>query len=147
MVRLIANPKWFTRRKYLGWGVGIKTWQGWAYIGIFITLLLSLNYISKEIGSQIPIYVTWALVGILIIDMINVMLNFNLDERDKVHEAIAERNSLWAILTVLLIGAIIESAYYNITTGTFYINPIIVSAIVIGLIVKAISNYWLDKNN
>jgi len=27
---MIGNPEWFQRRKYGGWGIFPKTWQGWA---------------------------------------------------------------------------------------------------------------------
>lgn len=29
---MIARADWFRRRKYGGWGVSPRTWQGWAYI-------------------------------------------------------------------------------------------------------------------
>ena len=28
---MIAKPEWFNQRKYSGWGVTPRSWQGWAY--------------------------------------------------------------------------------------------------------------------
>lgn len=37
---MIAQKEWFGRRKYTGWGVTPKTWQGWVYIAVAVGLLI-----------------------------------------------------------------------------------------------------------
>ena len=41
---MFGRPEWFTYRNF-GWGIKAKTWQGWAYIGAFLALLIAPNYL------------------------------------------------------------------------------------------------------
>ena len=74
------------------------------------------------------------------------MLTMKKDERERLHEAISERNALWGIILVLVIGVL-----YQIITSTINqkptIDPIIAIALGVGLLVKAVSNIYLDRKD
>lgn len=36
---MFAKTEWFQKRKYGGWGLTPRTWQGWAYVGGFIAVV------------------------------------------------------------------------------------------------------------
>ncbi|MDD4938050.1 MAG: hypothetical protein PHX34_03485 [Candidatus Shapirobacteria bacterium] len=131
---MIGNPKWFNIRKYTGWGLTPNCWQGWAYIFAFIipvviisNLNISQNY--KNIFSII-------LVGILLIDTLHMMSQIKKDEREKLHEAIADRNALWFVLFALICWAFVN----QIT------DPIFIGILLLATAVKAVTQIYLrDK--
>ena len=74
------------------------------------------------------------------------MFRLKKDEREKLHEAVAERNALWGIMIILIIGVlyqIISSALNQ----RLEVDWFIIIALFIGLIIKTISNIYLDKKN
>jgi len=142
---MIGKPEWFERRKYGGWGLHPKNWKGWTYTVTFMIILLGFHLIPFWSTLTRTIFTgVWALI--LIIDTLSIMAQMNLDEREKIHEAFAERNALWGVLAVLIIGFIYE-AIKNGLQEKFYVNPFIAAAIIVGLIIKAASNIYLDKKN
>jgi len=103
---MIGNSKWFNVRKYSGWGLTPNCWQGWAYIFAFIIPValisnLNINPNYKNIFSLI-------IVGILVMDTLHMMTQIKKDEREKLHEAIADRNALWFLLFGLIAWAFIK---------------------------------------
>jgi uncharacterized membrane protein len=87
-------------------------------------------------------------IGVLLIaDTVAIMFRMKKDERDMLHEAIAERNALWAIVSVLAAGIAYQAAQSALTDGTAAVDPVIIIAIVAGLAVKALTNYRLDKKD
>ncbi|MBU1046579.1 hypothetical protein KKH36_02250 [Patescibacteria group bacterium] len=137
---MIGKSKWFKRRKYSGWGLTPATWQGWVYIIAFIIpIVIIQNSPLLEEGTKTVITSFWALI--LIFDVISMMINLKKDERDILHEALSERNALWGVITVMVIGL----AYQVITTGL--LNWWIIGALLTGTVIKAISNIYLDKKN
>jgi hypothetical protein len=142
---MIGKPEWFKRRKYGGWGIVPKTWQGWVYIIAIILPFAIFNALPYwNAKTRIIVTVLWALF--LIIDVIHIMAKMPRDERDRLHEAIAERNALWAIIMVLVIGIGYQVARSTIT-GVMQIDYFIIAAVFAGVIVKGISNVYLDKKN
>lgn len=142
---MIAKPEWFTRRKYLGWGLMPVTWQGWVYIAV-VVLPLVLILTMDVVGTAATAFlVVWAVV--FSIDLLDVMTRLPKDERDRIHEAIAERNALWAILVVLVAGVGYQAAADAVAGSTITVDPVILIALFAGVITKAISNVYLDKNN
>src|SRR3989344_3475445 len=115
---MIGKPNWFVRRKYGGWGLFPATWQGWVYLVIF-----------------------------LVADTIDIMIRIKKDERETLHEALAERNALWVIIFILAAGIAYQAAQSAILKGVPYVDPVIIIAIVAGLIAKAATNIYLDKRN
>ncbi|MDP3066345.1 MAG: hypothetical protein Q8N08_06340, partial [Methanobacteriaceae archaeon] len=57
---IIAKPEWFTRRKYTGWVVGVKTWQGAVYLaGVFIKLPILLLLFSWSTEAMLIVTGIW----------------------------------------------------------------------------------------
>lgn len=142
---VIAQPSWFKRRKYLGWGAYPASWQGWLYIIIAIipiAIIQAIPNLSQE--TRLIALGIWAIL--LFIDIMDVMIRMKRDEREKVHEAIAERNALWAVMIVLAIGIAYEAAT-SAVKGIFTVDPFIIAALVAALIVKSISNIYLDRKD
>jgi hypothetical protein len=142
---MIGKPEWFKRRKYGGWGIMPKTWQGWVYLAIIIIPFAIFNALPYwSVKTRIIVTGAWALF--LIIDVVHIMVKMPRDERDRLHEAIAERNALWTIILVLVIGIGYQMAR-SAVTKTVQVDYFIIAAVFAGLIVKGISNIYLDKRN
>ncbi|MBI3888946.1 hypothetical protein HY311_04140 [Candidatus Nomurabacteria bacterium] len=141
---MIGKPQWFKRRKYTGWGFTPVTWEGWVYIFIAILPLVLIRVFSPMNQMGIILVVVWALV--VGFDFADIILHLPKDERDMIHEAIAERNALWMIITVLAIG-IGYQVSSSVVVGVSKVDPVIVVAIFAGLLVKIISNVYLDRKD
>lgn len=140
---MIANPNWFKRRKYSGWGLTPATWQGWAYIIVMIVpmILISKLHLEKSVQNVL----TYAWIGIFLIDFIDLFIHLRKDEREKQHESIAERNASWVMVTVLAIGIAYQSAQSALQNKNL-IDPFIFITIFSGLAAKALTNWYLrDK--
>jgi uncharacterized PurR-regulated membrane protein YhhQ (DUF165 family) len=142
---MIGQPHWFTRRKYGGWGLFPVTWQGWLYVTIFVLLAFASQYVPglSENGKIIFI---GAIAVILFADTMDIMIRMRKDEREIMHEAIAERNALWTVIIVLAAGVAYQGAQ-SAAAETFKVDPVILIAIGAAVVVKAISNLYLDKND
>jgi len=142
---MIGKPAWFARRKYSGWGLTPATWEGWAYI-ILMVLPLAFFQAMPYWTPQVRLAVTgvWALL--LLVDVIDIMLRLRMDEREKLHEAIAERNAAWYMVVVLAIGLGYDMMM-NAATEKIYVNPFIAAALFGAVLVKAATNIYLDKKN
>ncbi|MFH1848801.1 MAG: hypothetical protein ABH879_01290 [archaeon] len=140
---MIGKAEWFTRRKYGGWGLTPRTWQGWVYIAAWFIPFMAFQSLGFW-DTATRFIVTGVWLGLLVLDVLNIMMHLKKDEREKIHEAIAERNAAWAMVAVLVIGLL-----YEITTSAleqrFYANPTIVIALFAGLIAKSASNIYLDR--
>ena len=141
---MIGKPHWFTRRKYTGWGFSPACWQGWVYILVAILPIILLTSFPPVGNIRIVLVAIWSLI--LCFDFIDIIIHLPKDERDVLHEAIAERNALWMILLVLTIGVAFQASSTSIT-GIIHVDPIIIIALVAGLIVKIITNLYLDRKN
>jgi hypothetical protein len=142
---MIGKSNWFSRRKYTGWGFTPKTWQGWLYIVVMILPFILITNFQIYGPIQILFMIIW--VGVFIFDFIDIGIHMERDERERIHEALAERNALWAIVTVLGAGIAYQASSSIVTNGIVKIDPIIIITLVVGLIVKIISNVYLDKKN
>jgi hypothetical protein len=142
---MLGKPQWFQRRKYLGWGIYPKTYQGWVYL-VAILVLFGLIQIMPGLSKDSRL-VTMSILGvILFLDVIHIMLHLPRDERERFHEAVAERNALWIILLVLVVGVAYRAAQ-GAVNNQVYLDPVILTAIVAGLAAKAITNLYLDKKD
>jgi hypothetical protein len=142
---IIAKPEWFGRRKYGGWGVNIKTWQGAVYLAGMFLLLIILQLIPN-LSTETRLIITGVWMAFLLVDLVDIMWKLEKDERERMHEAIAERNAAWGMMLVLVIGVFIE-LMYNALKQEIYVNPFIIAALVVGVIIKSITNYKLEKEN
>lgn len=140
---MLAKANWFQKRKYTGWGINPKTWQGWVYIAGFICLVAiiqSLPFFStiiKNIFSGI-------LIVFFLVDTLKVMATLDKDELEARNEAIAERNAAWAMVLIITIG-IVYPIISQGDKGMSEINPFLLATLVIGFIVKATSYFFLEK--
>lgn len=141
---MIAKSQWFKRRKYFGWGAYPNTWQGWLYLAVAVAIIALIQLAPLNSELKLGLLILWGIL--MIIDIATIMPKLSKDERDKKHEAIAERNALWAILLVLVIGVGYEVSS-NLIKDKIYVDPFIIAAIIIGLLVKAISNLYLDNKD
>lgn len=140
---MLGKPEWFKRRKYGGWGLVPKTWQGGVYIAVFLIPFLVfqlLPFWSNK--TRTIVTVVWLIL--LLIDTTDIMIRMKKDERERIHEAIADRNAAWFMVLALAIGFVIETVI-NGMNQKVYISPTIVVALLGGVIVKAVSNLYLEK--
>jgi hypothetical protein len=142
---IIAKPEWFTRRKYGGWGLGIKTWQGAVYFAAMFIALIVLLQLAGD-SSQTKLLVTGVWMAFLLVDVFDIMWKLKKDERERIHEAIAERNAAWGMMIVITLGIFIE-LMYNVMNNRFYINPFLAGALAVGVIIKSVTNYKLEREN
>jgi purine-cytosine permease-like protein len=142
---MIGKPEWFVRRKYTGWGANPKTWQGWVYILVMILPIVLITNIGTFGTLQLIFIIVWSLI--FIADFIDILIHMKRDEREKIHEAIAERNALWAIVFILGIGIAYQAASAAITKSITFVDPVIFIALIVGMIVKTASNIYLDKKD
>ncbi|MDD4662048.1 MAG: hypothetical protein PHG24_02080 [Candidatus Pacebacteria bacterium] len=137
---MLGKSRWFKRRKYGGWGLVPKTWQGWVYILIFIVPLILLETFQLlDVTSRTTIEIV--VLAIFILDLIEMMIMFKKDERDNIHEALAERNALWGMVVVLLLGFTYKLIFFN------EFDWWILGTLLIGVVIKSISNFYLEKKN
>jgi len=142
---MFGKPEWFRRRKYTGWGFTPVSWQGWAYVLIMVLPIVLVVQISTLGDWRVAFIVVWA--AIFAIDFISIMIRLPKDERDRLHEAVSERNALWVILTVLIAGIGYQAASSVVSKDITAIDPVILIAIIAGTIAKAVSNFYLDRKN
>lgn len=140
---MIAKPEWFKPRKYSGWGVTPRSWQGWAYtLAILVPLVIFLAI--PDLDSQIRTTGTVLWMAFVVLDLLPVMIMAKKDEREFKNEAIAERNASWFMVMVLVMGILYELLISGLS-HELSINWFMVLALFGGAIVKGISNYRMDK--
>jgi hypothetical protein len=142
---MIGRTAWFKRRKYGGWGLTPATKEGWIYVfGAIGLLVLLITVFPFSEQTQDIIAIVW--MALLVADLLHIMGNLDKDEREVLHEAISERNALWAVIAVLIAGIL-----YKIIEGAINEEIIIdwwmFGALFAGAIAKSVSNYYLGRNN
>jgi len=141
---MIGKPVWFQRRKYGGWGLSPKTWQGWVYTVVIVVpfaVFQALPFWPTEIRQVATII--W--VALISLDVLHIMANMNSDERECKIEAVSERNSAWTMVTVIAIGVIYQ-AYKSGTEGA-PVDPFLFITLGAGLVAKAISNFYYSRKS
>ncbi|MCX6793112.1 MAG: hypothetical protein NTY12_03720 [Candidatus Falkowbacteria bacterium] len=142
---MLGKPSWFMRRKYTGWGFTPRTWQGWVYILVMILPFILITKLGDFGKLGLTFMIIWALI--FAFDFIHILLNLKMDEREKIHEAISERNALWIIILVLIAGLGYQTAIGVAAQNTLTADPVILAALVAGTIAKIISNIYLDRKD
>jgi FtsH-binding integral membrane protein len=140
---MIGKPEWFQRRKYGGWGISPRTWQGWVYAALILVpfiIFQSLPYWSNETR----LLVTGLWIAFLLVDVTHIMVTLRRDEREHKIESIAERNAAWFMVTVLVIG-IVYQIISSALRDSLEVNWFMVVALFGGAIIKTISNVVLEK--
>lgn len=143
---MFAKPEWFGRRKYTGWGLTPKTWQGWAYIGVIIVPIAALEFLTfLTAGQKMGLSLGWA--AFMAIDILDTMAHMKKDEREERHEAIAERNAAWMMVAALTAGIAYQAASSIAAGGQPSTDPFLLVALFAGLAAKAITNWKLSREN
>jgi TctA family transporter len=140
---MLGNPNWFTRRKYGGWGICPKTWQGWVYLAVILipfAVFQSLPFWSTEVRM----YVTIGWMTFLLLDVSHIMLTLKRDEREHKIEALAERNAAWAMIAILCIGVCYQVIASSLQQKPI-VDPFLIGALVAGLVAKSVSNIVLER--
>lgn len=109
---MIGKPEWFTPRKF-GWGLGLGTKESVAYvIGIAFAVWMALAA-KFPLGTRIA--VAGAVVALAVLDVIHIMMGVyaRLDERERRHQALAERNASFVAVACLVsyIGFVALTSY------------------------------------
>lgn len=131
---MIGKAKWFSPRKYGGWGLVPNCYQGWLYIFIAALPIIIVKYLP--LAQNLKDIFTYSWLAIFIFDLITIIIHLPKDEREASHEAIADRNALWAILLVLIVATVYQS-----TQGE--VDIFIIISLLVGTIVKAITHFFL----
>ena len=142
-MKMIGKAHWFGRRKYGGWGISPKTWQGWVYMAIVILPYIVFQALPFwDNITRLIVTVLW--LSFLMVDVNHIMFTMKRDEREYKMEAISERNAAWFMVLVLVVGVVyqIVSSALN---KSFEVNWFMVIALFGGAIVKSISNIYMDK--
>ena len=131
---MIGNAKWFNIRKYTGWGLTPNCWQGWAYIFAFIVPIAIIS--NLNIDPNYKNIFSFLIVSILLVDTLHIMSQIKKDERERLHEAIADRNALWFLLFALIAWAFIKQI----------MDPIFIAILIGATVIKAGTQFYLrDK--
>ncbi len=140
---MLGRPEWFQRRKYGGWGLRPKTWQGWVYLVAMLLPLLVIQLLPFWSNEMRMIFTgVWVLV--LLIDVVDIMVRMRHNSTERLHEAVAERNAMWAIMMILVLGVLYDIVK-NAGAEKIVVHPFIIAALVIGVLVKAVSNFVLER--
>jgi uncharacterized membrane protein YiaA len=141
---MIAKTHWFQKRKYGGWGLIPKSWQGWAYIALVMAALLVFqslpwwNNLTRLVATGI-----WILF--LVLDALPVMIALKKDELETRLEAIAERNASWTMVMIITLGLV-----YQVITSSLQqkveFDPFLASALLGGAFIKGLSYYRLERH-
>jgi predicted Co/Zn/Cd cation transporter (cation efflux family) len=154
---MLGKPQWFKRRKYGGWGFCPASWQGWIYLAVLLASFTLIQLLPMPGGlTRTAAMLAWA--AVFSIDAIHIMVKMPRDERERIHEAVAERNALWAMVTALAAAAAYQfaAAYAAGSTGMVQlpgsavlggIDPFIIAALFVGLAAKAATNVYLDSRD
>jgi hypothetical protein len=137
---MFGKPEWFQRRKYLGWGLAPRTWQGWVYILVLAIPLIIIPLVPGPDAWKVPALIVWA--GLFAIDLIRLMIILKKDERETQHEAIAERNAAWVMITIVAVGVAYQAAQQ--ARGGPSIDPFLFAVMIGGLLAKMITNVYLE---
>jgi hypothetical protein len=140
---MFAKREWFQKRKYGGWGISPKSWQGWVYIGVFVGILLVFNAMPfwSDMARTLFLFVWLLVFGV---DVVRIMMTLEKDELEERNEAIAERNASWAMVLVLTAGVV----YQIVSSGlnnTFEVDPFLAFALAVGLVTKGMSYFLLER--
>lgn len=131
---MIGKAKWFTLRKYTGWGLTPVTWQGWLYTALFVAPIAILESISVAQNFKTVFTTVWVII--FLADIFHIMIQLKKDERERLHEAISDRNALWFMMFVLIGWVLFKQD----------LNPIFFIALIGATVVKAATNFYLrDK--
>ncbi|MDP2874710.1 MAG: hypothetical protein Q8O00_00915, partial [Holophaga sp.] len=110
-MRMIGKPEWFTYRA-MGWGMDVRTWQGWVYIAIWVALFALVSVLPFP--ERVKTIILGTVVGVFMLDCLVIMTQLGKvhDERERLHQLIIERNCSFAAVFAL-VGVMAYQAYQH----------------------------------
>jgi hypothetical protein len=142
---MFGKPEWFERRKYSGWGLTPKTREGWLYIAAIILPLLAFQALPFW-DAQVRMYAAAGWAAFVAFDVLDIMFRMKKDEREEMHEAIAERNAAWVMVVAIAAGLVYQAVSSSVA-GVPYFDPVLAFALFAGLAAKAYTNWKLSREN
>ena len=139
---MIANAAWFNRRKYTGWGLTPKTWQGVLYIIMIAGIVILVQ--SLRVAEILKIVFTGIWVAVVLVDILQVMASIKLDEREQKIEAISERNAAWTMVATTVLVILYVTTLGKEIKG-IELMPVLIYPILTGVIAKGLSNFILER--
>lgn len=140
---MLAKAQWFQKRKYTGWGINPRTWQGWVYIICFISLVIIVQS-APFLGTLTKNIFSVVLIGFFLVDTLKIMAMLDKDELEEKNEAMAERNAAWAMVLILTAG-ILYQAIAKDAGNIADVDPFLLATLIVGFVVKATSYFILEK--
>ena len=149
VIVMIAKAEWFMPRKF-GWGLGIRTWQGAAYIIGIIVLLVILSFLPVDGGLRLTVTLLWG--ALVAYDLLLVLpkVYAGLDEREQKHQLIAERNASFvgvifgAVMVVSFAFTLAQNGVVDWNARFAQLWPMI-ALLVLMAIAKGGSLLWLER--
>src|SRR4030042_3462308 len=99
---MIGKSSWFNPRKYGGWGLTPNCWQGWAFLALVALPIIFVSNLHLPGFWSTGLILAWSLF--FAIDFVDIVLHLKKDEREILHEALAERNAMWFMILILAVG-------------------------------------------
>ena len=143
MYNIIGKSEWFKRRKYGGWGIRPKTWQGWIYIAALIGSLILFQSLPFW-TSGIRLIGTLLWTSFVLVDTTHIMMNIEKSDLERKIEAFSERNAAWFMIAILIIGVLYD-VMRSVTSDSFEVNIFLLIALVGGAVIKSVSNYYYES--
>lgn len=141
---MLGKPEWFTYRS-IGWGITPRTWQGWVYVLVFISIVFLL--VSLPVPNDIKNTVIGIFVGLFTLDAISVWarLGEHHDERQRLHQLIIERNcSVAAVVSIVAVMAFRSlEARGALVSGALPFDPLLAVVLGVMAVTKLISTIYL----
>ena len=82
----------------------------------------------------------------MLLDIGPLMVTLPKDERERLHEALAERNAAWAMVAVLVIWLFYEILQAKMLGREAIVHPALIIALLAGAAAKSVTNWRLRKN-
>ncbi len=141
---MIGKPHWFNRRKYSGWGLMPKTWEGWAYIGVGAGMVALIQ--TLPIDPQLKFYSYLGIGALFLFDILHIMAGIKMDEREAKIEAMAERNASWTMVATVAL-TIVYVAQVDVDISNQELLPILIIPLLVGVVAKSLSNLYLQNKD
>ena len=141
---MLGKPEWFTYRS-LGWGITPRTWQGWVYVLVFMSIVFFL--VSLPVPADIKNTMIGIFVGLFALDAISVWarLGEHHDERQRLHQLIIERNcSVAAVVSIVAVmGFRSFEARGVLVPGVLPFDHLLAAVLGVMAITKLVSTIYL----
>lgn len=142
---MIGKPEWFCARKF-GWGLGVKTKEGWAYIAIAALAAIGATMLPLDANAKIA--AAGAVVAILVLDVLTIMpkVYSKLDEREQRHQLVAERSASFVAVAGIIGYALYLSATLPKSAMEQQLLPLIGIAVAMAMAKGATLMYMEQKH-